>query len=445
MKLPTQRLTITPAEYTLLRPGLERLANGLATAKLGNFPDRHALRLGADNGGIYPRRRFDQDMADRIISVRRKLWEIASSRKVRLDMFELAAAAFALRILKPAADNPIDTNSVRSLAQKLETYRKRAKRKTVGRFGYVETCIKSSRWRWFTGWCRVNIVNPRVPFSQQQTRSKRHWAAQRSQLGDMVRRVVEANCYAALREPQMKRVVRLLKEELRRGRHPMRLRELLQNREGSGDTLLFDLVAKKVELVPGPGAKLPLCVTQSEIAERFKEGRRKRIQWMAGQTGEFQSAPPSANAPAPPSATPPITFVTASQAPHKAPRTRVTHQIVSAPSDQTLTAAVSRFLDRVERFCWKDVVNWAIEINSRERGLPVKTSPTEALNQVVEACEPEGHDYTLTLYQDHVNFYQEWLLNWLRAYRSAPSEIQQILRDGYHLAVERSPLPTNAT
>ena len=34
MRLPTQRLTITPTEYRLLKPGLEVLANGLATAKL---------------------------------------------------------------------------------------------------------------------------------------------------------------------------------------------------------------------------------------------------------------------------------------------------------------------------------------------------------------------------------------------------------------------------
>jgi hypothetical protein len=38
MRLPTQRLTITPTEYRLLRPGLEVLANGLATAKLGATP-----------------------------------------------------------------------------------------------------------------------------------------------------------------------------------------------------------------------------------------------------------------------------------------------------------------------------------------------------------------------------------------------------------------------
>jgi hypothetical protein len=36
----------------------------------------------------------------RIIGVRGKLWELSKSRKIRLDPFELAAAALALRLRK---------------------------------------------------------------------------------------------------------------------------------------------------------------------------------------------------------------------------------------------------------------------------------------------------------------------------------------------------------
>jgi hypothetical protein len=41
MRLPTQRLTITPTEYRLIKPGLEVLVNGLTAAKFGLFPHRH--------------------------------------------------------------------------------------------------------------------------------------------------------------------------------------------------------------------------------------------------------------------------------------------------------------------------------------------------------------------------------------------------------------------
>jgi hypothetical protein len=41
MSLPTTRLTITVAEYRLLKQGLDVLACGLAETKLGLYPHRH--------------------------------------------------------------------------------------------------------------------------------------------------------------------------------------------------------------------------------------------------------------------------------------------------------------------------------------------------------------------------------------------------------------------
>jgi hypothetical protein len=75
MSLPTQRLTITPAENRLLKPGLDVLANGLAGAKAGHFPHRHPWHL-IDwvTSDVYRGQAYDHEMAARIIRVRGKLW-----------------------------------------------------------------------------------------------------------------------------------------------------------------------------------------------------------------------------------------------------------------------------------------------------------------------------------------------------------------------------------
>jgi hypothetical protein len=101
MSLPTQRLTITPTEYLLLKPGLDILANGLASAKLGAFPHRHHWH-GIDYvaSDVYRGQEFDAEMSTLIITVRGRLWDLTRSRKVYLDAFELSALALAVRLSK---------------------------------------------------------------------------------------------------------------------------------------------------------------------------------------------------------------------------------------------------------------------------------------------------------------------------------------------------------
>jgi hypothetical protein len=90
MSLLRQRLTITPAEYKLLKPGLDVLANGLAGAKAGHFPNRHPWhRIDYVASDVYRDREFAAEMSARIISVRGKVWDLTQSRKIHLDGFEL--------------------------------------------------------------------------------------------------------------------------------------------------------------------------------------------------------------------------------------------------------------------------------------------------------------------------------------------------------------------
>jgi hypothetical protein len=82
MELPTVRLTITPVEYSLLRPGLDILVNGLADVTLGNFPHRHPWhQIDCVASNVYLDRAYDETMSARVIRVRGKLWNLSQSRK----------------------------------------------------------------------------------------------------------------------------------------------------------------------------------------------------------------------------------------------------------------------------------------------------------------------------------------------------------------------------
>jgi hypothetical protein len=81
---PKVRLRINPAEAVLLLPGLNTVACGLATAKLGAFPHRHPYdRVDLVASGIYVDRAYDDEMAGRFLDLRNKVRDIPQSRKIR--------------------------------------------------------------------------------------------------------------------------------------------------------------------------------------------------------------------------------------------------------------------------------------------------------------------------------------------------------------------------
>ena len=64
MRLPTQRITITPSEYKLLQPGLDLLRGRFAEALMGSFPHRHfGFRVLNDAASVYKSKDFDEQMA----------------------------------------------------------------------------------------------------------------------------------------------------------------------------------------------------------------------------------------------------------------------------------------------------------------------------------------------------------------------------------------------
>lgn len=60
MILPTQRMTFTVAEYNLLKPCLERLANGLATARLGFSSRAEIGRFHKETAALYANKAVDE-------------------------------------------------------------------------------------------------------------------------------------------------------------------------------------------------------------------------------------------------------------------------------------------------------------------------------------------------------------------------------------------------
>jgi len=141
MSLPSLRLTVTPTEYLLLKPGLDVLANGLASAKLGAFPRRHHWH-GIDYlvSNVYKDQEFDAEMSTLITTVRGKLWDLTRSRKIWIDVFELAALALAVRLSraqKLVDGSELVSSEIRLLQAKIEIYRKRAKRAATTRIGRI--------------------------------------------------------------------------------------------------------------------------------------------------------------------------------------------------------------------------------------------------------------------------------------------------------------------
>ncbi len=277
MSLPTQRLTITPAENRLLKPGLDVLANGLAGAKAGHFPHRHPWHL-IDwvISDVYRGQAYDHEMAARIIRVRGKLWDLTQSRKIRIDAFELLALALAMRLSR--AQKLVDStesvsSEIRLLQAKIEIYRRRAGRSAITKIGRVAYQSAAQRWRRFVAWLRYNTLYVKIP-KRGEARRATLWQEQRRQLTELITKVLTERFFEAPNEMEMMRVVTLATRSLRRGRHPVSLRELLRAPQAHTD-FLAGFVQKRVELKRLPGAPVPAWQGVSDRADRFKEDQEK--------------------------------------------------------------------------------------------------------------------------------------------------------------------------
>ena len=164
---------------------------------------------------------------------------------------------------------------MKALATKLENFRNRAKSAAISRFGRVQQATAAKRWRRFVKWVRYYLV---FTLPKRSIRLRATWTYQTSMLAELIARTLVDFGYAPLAEPELKRVSRLIKEELRRGRLPVHLMELLRSNDPAHRELLFDRVAKKCKVTPLPGVSYPYCVAAAARGEKFKAAELRRRQ-----------------------------------------------------------------------------------------------------------------------------------------------------------------------
>jgi len=84
--------------------------NAIALARLGRFPwlDPRVQFPSINGSDVYSQAESDEIMAEYMVTARDKLKWLNASRKVRLNCFELATAAFALGMVKRGALAPED-------------------------------------------------------------------------------------------------------------------------------------------------------------------------------------------------------------------------------------------------------------------------------------------------------------------------------------------------
>jgi len=431
MRLATTRFKITPKEYALLKPGLDMLANRLATAQMGSYPFRHRWhRIDYVKSNIYQHQAFNQTMAERILEVRRKVWNVTTTRKVRMDALELAAAILALRLYDPARRGFSDIEGAQPLARKLEMLRRRAMRAAKAKSGRAEYRAQAEIWRRFLAWVRYNLLHFRSETGLTVSRSAvpflmKHWAEQRSQLATMVAAALEKRCYAPLPSSQMDRMVRLLKEGFRRGRYPYTLKELLTANDEAGQEFLFKAVSKKIELTALAGADVPRVVRALESAERFRESRRLRRS--AGGVTPSTPAPTVSH---------PRTSV-------EGPDDLLTSS--RALSNKELAESVALWLETyVDKKHWEHVGTVIVTATAAHPPARVTVPPARTLGELMQKARPRELDWYALENHVLVAYMGQWALTWLGHYRDQYGEIASILCEGYFKAIRRNPLPKTA-
>lgn len=413
----TVRLTVTPSEYSLLRPGLDLIACQLANARRGLRTHRHPLeRIDLQLSDIYRRKQYSEEGDQAIISIRAKLWQLTSSRKIRANVFELSAAALALRVLKRLPDSKYDPIAAKALGAKLEKYRKRAKRAAIREMGSEQYATAADRWQCFVHWIRYYLIYLHQP-KRRSSVLRRTWAYQRSSLAELIAKTLEDFGYAPLTEGVLQRVSRLIKEELRRRRLPLRLMELLRSSNPADRELLFHRVAKRCKLTPLPGVSYPSCVAAAARGERFKAAELR-----------VRQRPSTAMAPR----------VVSSE---DARRISLERSEQSAQRRPSLTEAVADwFQDHVDRELWQRVGDAALTVVVRNPPSQVTRPPAASLSELIEKSRPRGSWNGASCYPDPVAYMATWLLTWMYGCDSLHVRVAVALTAGYRLAVRQNSL-----
>jgi hypothetical protein len=238
-------------------------------------PHRHAFdRIDLQASDVYKMKAYHQDMADAVSSARDKISGIGISPKIRLDVFEFSAVAYALRIGRQGGVIPqpsSDPDALEILKKRLEKFRKRARNAAVKQLGDAAFRSESERWRAFVQWMRYNVSQFRVPRSGGAA-PRGMYVARTKALRDLMAKAWTDRGFTPLSPEDLQRFSRLAQAELRRGRHPGYSIERVLDDPGSGGEFLYEFVLQRIAKyeVVDPHLVPNLCIRQAALGERFR-------------------------------------------------------------------------------------------------------------------------------------------------------------------------------
>ncbi len=359
-------------------------------------------------------------MADVVMNlIFKKLVRVTRSRKLRLNVFELAALAFALRVPRTATASKGIPEEHKKLVDKLENYRMRAKRATIQKRGGPAYADSAMRWKRFVDWMRFNFVH--LPRGERWYPRRRFWSEQRQGLAQFVKATLDHYAYEPLTEPQMSRFVKLFKEELRRRRHPIGLRELLNAEPTTQYEFVFSVLQKKIELRPTANATWPLDILLSNRAERFKNRDLARLAGRNLRPTEIDTPSP----PAPTLAIDPVQLTCPTELP-----------------EPSIPPIVADWLHReVPLNLWSQLREACEFRLTRVPGLRIPRTATSSVEEVIVSTRPEIAEEDRNFSLAELNFFADWLLAWILALISDRARAVTAVVAGFALAVKDQPGP----
>jgi hypothetical protein len=436
------RLQLNEAEVAAILPALVLIVNILASAGLGHFPriDPRVQFLTVSGPRVYAQAEYDKTMNGYVLSALNKLKWINPSRKVRLNCFELAALLFAYRMVIKEELAPEDVLAkVPGLADKLEKYRKRAKRAAIKQIGGDAYGEQTACWQRFLQY--IHCILCFRPILWRSSASRIFHRDRREKLLALATEVAPTADPARLRH-----LVDNAKREVIRDRHPVTLGMLVEDDTRGREFLAQFLIDRIAPELLAPEFQ-PLCIRQSARGELLKKALvidepdepAYEVQ-VSETTGDehrniVEVPLPSVESPA---EVPAALLVSA------IPKTLPTWQELAEHYAQWLIEELDpedwETISRLAHsLAWEYTSRYVRQTTSKtiaEAIVEAKPIERKTVHVAVLSIEVQHRDVPLTAL-DFINFYAEWGASWLLAVNPARTPACNATVEGLRLAREQ--------
>jgi hypothetical protein len=286
IQLPKTRVYFSRLEVQLIREALNVVCNRLATARLGSFPYGDPTMRWAGPSSLHQKRQYLAELDQVIVRTRAATLQ-PSCGKLRFNCIQIAVLQFALRhAVSPGADR----ETARAVIPKLENHRKRAKRATLNRAGEKMYGSAVKECQAFASWMRYCLFfRPR----RRKMILRATWRLQVAGVKKALAEVPERRGYTPLSEAQVERMKKLTMAEIRRGRAPVLLRDILEG-AAEGQEYIFEFAQKRVALVAVREDAKPQWQRVCERNEKFKRSLTVQMDdAISTSSAPRQSSPPT--------------------------------------------------------------------------------------------------------------------------------------------------------